>query len=346
MKNLLLASLVIVCTTACTWLSTSQATNTTNNTNTFENTYTAENRYAQDVKNFPHISIASRAVPETVIEKKDITYVRYDQRELQLDLYMPRKLAEQNATHQSKKRAPGVVLVHGGGWGSGYRTHLTPMAIELAKAGYVVTTISYRLAPEAQYPAAIYDVKAALRWLRTHADDYNVDPTRIAVGGSSAGGQIASLAGMTNGLVRFDLQAQQSDASKLVSSDAQLILNIDGLSDFTSAEARKHEDDPEKNPSAAGAWFGGNYAQKRDLWHEASPTYYVGEQSPPILFLNSAQERFHVGRDEMVQKMAIYNIPTKVVTLPDTPHTFWLYDPWVKPAADAVIEFLQTQFAN
>src|SRR5690606_18489381 len=129
-----------------------------------------------------------------------------------------------------------------------------------------------------------------LRWLRINAAQYHADPDRIAVGGSSAGGQIASLTGMTNGFVRFDPQAQFSK----VSSDAQLILNIDGLSDFTSAEARRHEDPPGKDRSSAGSWFGGNYAQKRDLWHDASPTYYVGESSPPILFLNSAQERFHV----------------------------------------------------
>jgi pectinesterase len=300
-----------------------------------ENTYTAENRFAQDVKSFPNIQIASRAVPYEVIEKKDITYVRYGNRELQLDIYIPKKLAESNTS-----TAPGVVLVHCGGWLSGYRTHLTPLAIELAKAGYVAATITYRLAPEAQYPAAVNDVKAAIRWLRSNAAEYHVDPERIAVGGSSAGGQIASLTGMTNHLARFDPQAKDSN----VSSAAQLILNIDGLSDFTSAEARKYEDVPGKGKSAAGAWFGGSYAEKRDLWHDASPTYYVGESSPPVLFLNSAQERFHVGRDEMISKMKIYGIPTKVVTLPDTPHTFWLYESWVKPASAVVIGFLDEQF--
>lgn len=302
----------------------------------YENTYTVENRFAQDVKNFPAIQIASTAVPAEVVEKKNITYVRYGARELQLDLYMPRVLAE----NTGNAPVPGVILVHCGGWRSGYRTHLTPMAIELARAGYVAATITYRLAPEAQYPAAVYDVKAAIRWLRSNATEYRVDPARIAVGGSSAGGQIASLTGMTNGLARFDPQAKGSS----VSSAVQLILNIDGLSDFTSAEARKHEDVPGKGRSSAGSWFGGSYAEKRDLWHDASPTYYVGEGSPPILFLNSAQERFHVGRDEMVAKMKIYGISSRVVTLPDTPHTFWLYEPWIKPAARVVVAFLDEQF--
>lgn len=318
--------MLITGTTACSSLSSPQ----------YENTYTVENRFAQDVKSFPAIHIASTAVPGDVIEKKNITYVRYGKRELQLDLYMPRELVDSVV----KKSAPGVVLVHCGGWRSGYRTHLTPMAIELAKAGYVVTTITYRLAPEAQYPAAIYDVKAAIRWLRTNATEYGVDSSKIAVGGSSAGGQIASLVGMTNGLIRFDPQAKDS----AVSSDAQLILNIDGLSDFSSAEARKYEDVPGVGRSSAGSWFGGSYAEKRDLWHDASPTYYVGEASPSILFLNSAQQRFHVGRDEMIGKMKIYGIPSKAVTLPNSPHTFWLYEPFIKPAAAVVVAFLDEHF--
>src|SRR5690606_23503702 len=192
------------------------------------NTYTVQNRFKQDVQNYPFIKIASREVPESVVEHKNITYVRYGERELQLDLYLPANLKPaSNNEGAAHNPVPGVILVHGGGWRSGFRTHLTPMAIELANAGYVTATISYRLAPEAQYPAAVHDVKAALRWLRSNAAQYHVDPSRIAVGGSSAGGQIASLTAVTNGLARLDPQAKQSD----VSSAAQLVLNIDGLSD-------------------------------------------------------------------------------------------------------------------
>ncbi|MBW3542700.1 MAG: alpha/beta hydrolase [Planctomycetes bacterium] len=173
--------------------------------------------------------------------------------------------------------------------------------------------------------------------LRANAGAYRVDPAKIAVGGTSAGGQIASLVGVTNGMARFDPQVTSSK----ISSTVQLILNIDGLSDFTSPEARKHEDDPRKNPSSAGSWFGGRYAEKTELWHDASPIYYVSENTPPILFLNSARERFHVGRDEMIEKLQQHNIPYRVETLPNTPHTFWLFDPWLEPAAEIVVEFLR-----
>ncbi len=294
----------------------------------FENTYTAENTYQKEVKDFPFIEIASRELPEGVIAEQDVIYVQYGRRALQLDLYRP-----EDSTAPSR---PAIVLVHGGGWRSGYRENLTPLAQALAERGIVAANISYRLAPEAQFPAAIHDVKAAIRWLRQNAEAYGVDPDKIAVGGTSAGGQIASLTGMTAGDPYFDPQ-QESSA---VSSDVQAIVNIDGLSDFTSEEARKHEDDPSKKPSAAGSWFGGRYAEQTERWHKGSPTYYVHKDMPPIFYLNSARERFGVGRDEMIAKMKPLGVPYRVERLDNTPHTFWLFDPWLQPTADEVADFL------
>jgi pectinesterase len=204
----------------------------------------------------------------------------------------------------------------------------------------VTATISYRLAGEAKYPAAIHDVKAAIRWLRSNAKKYGVNPQQIAVAGGSAGGQIASLTGVTNGLEKFDPQLHRSR----ISSDVQAIINIDGLSDFTSEAARLHEDDPRKNPSAAGFWFGGRYAEKTGLWHEASPTFYVNNNTPPILFLISAQPRFSVGHEEMIEKMKPFGIAYQVSKIPDSPHSFWLFDPWLQPSINIAEQFLNQQF--
>lgn len=293
----------------------------------FENTYTAENTYQKEVKEFPHIEVASLSVPEGVQVERDLTYVQYGLRALQLDVHRP----------MIDGTRPGVILVHGGGWRSGYRENLTPLANALAQRGFVVANISYRLAPEAQFPAAIHDVKAAIRWLRENAADYGVTPDQIAVGGTSAGGQIASLTGITAGDPYFDPQMSESTTS----SDVQAILNIDGLSDFTSEEARHFEDDPSKDPSSAGSWFGGSYAEQTERWHKGSPTYYVHAEMPPILFLNSARERFGVGRDEMIAKMEPLGIAYHVQRFDNTPHTFWLFDPWLQPTADEVAAFLR-----
>lgn len=298
------------------------------------NIYTPETTYQKLVGDYPFISIASSSVPESVIEIKNITYQRYGKRALQLDLYLPKRPAASSVS--------GIVLVHGGGWRSGYRTNFTPMAIGLAERGYVAATITYRLSGEAQYPAAIHDVKAAIRWLRKNSKKYGVNPNQIAVAGGSAGGQIASLGGVTKGLEKFDPQMKIS----AVSSDVQAIINIDGLSDFTSEAARFYEDDPRKNPSAAGAWFGGRYAEKQDLWREASPIFYVDKDTPPILFLISAQPRFSLGHKEMIEKMRPLGIPYQVSQIPNSPHSFWLFDPWLKPSVAIMHEFLLQQFSR
>lgn len=276
--------------------------------------YTAESTYAKLVKQYPHIVVASSALPDEVTAVRDLTYVRYGDRALQLDLYLPANAVA----------APAVVLVHGGGWRSGVRQNLAPMAIRLAQRGYAAATVSYRLSPEARYPAAIEDVRASVRWMRAHAPQYRVDPARIAIAGGSAGGQIASLVGVT-GSGEGALQA---------------IVNIDGLSDFTSAAARLHEDDPAKKPSSAGAWFGGRYAQKTALWHEASPLFYVNNGTPPVLFIGSAQTRFSVGREDMVSRLSASGVASRVLLMPDTPHSFWLFDPWLTPTVDAMDAFL------
>lgn len=296
-----------------------------------DNSYTAEVTYKKLVKDYPFINIASRDLPESVAEHKNLTYVNYGRRALQLDLYQPKN---------SKHKTPLVVLVHGGGWMHGYRQNLAPLAMGLAKNGYVAAVISYRLSPEAKYPAAIQDAKAAVRWLRSNAQKYGLDANHIAIAGGSAGGQIASLTGVSNGVKKFDPQAERSS----VSSDVQAIINIDGLSDFTSPAALMYENDPQKKVSAAGSWFGGSYEEKPELWKEASPINYVSKNTPPMLFIDSAQTRFSVGRDEMIERMKPLGIPYQVVFLPDTPHSFWLFDPWLAPTLKASVTFLNEQF--
>lgn len=278
--------------------------------------YTADTTYAKLVDQYPQIVVASNDVPPDVRAVRGLTYVRYGDRSLQLDLYLPRA---------ADRASPAIVLVHGGGWRSGTRRNLAPMAIRLAQRGYAAATVSYRLSPEARYPAAIADVRASVRWLRAHALQYRIDPERIAIAGGSAGGQIASLVGVTG----------SGDGA------LQAIVNIDGLSDFTSAAARKHEDDPAKKPSSAGAWFGGTYAEKTALWHEASPIFYVTARTPPVLFIGSGQTRFSVGREEMLDRLTDHGVASSVLVLPGTPHSFWLFDPWLTPTVDAMDEFLK-----
>ncbi|MGV7206412.1 alpha/beta fold hydrolase [Oxalobacteraceae bacterium A2-2] len=286
------------------------------------NTYDAQHTYAKLIKNYPAISIASSELPGGVRKVADLTYAQYGARCLKLDLYLP-------SAGRAATPLPLVVLVHGGGWSGGYRSEFVPLALGLAQRGYASATISYRLSGEARYPAAVDDVKAAVSWLRVHAAAYGLDPRRFALAGGSAGGQLASLAGVTG-----------QDSSVV-----QAIVNIDGLSDFTSPAALSSEDDPRKTPSSAGRWFGGRYAEKEALWRAASPIQYVRPGMPPILFIVSAVPRFSVGRGEMVEKMQAAGVASQVLLLPDTPHSFWMFDPWLQPTVDATADFLDRQLA-
>jgi acetyl esterase/lipase len=299
--------------------------------------YTAETTFRKLVPQYPFIRIASREVPDAVRAVKGLTYAQRGGHALQLDLYLP--APPQAGTVRAP--VPGIVFVHGGGWRAGVRDNFAPMAIRMAQRGYAAATISYRLSPEALYPAAVQDAHAAVRWMRTHAKEYGIAPDRIAIGGGSAGGQIAALAGVTDGLARFDADDRADGGTGAVSSRVQAIANIDGLSDFTTEAARRYEDDPSKQPSAAGAWFGGRYAEKAALWREASPLFYVNAQTPPVLFIVSAQARFSLGRDEMAARLREAGVASRVVQLPDTPHSFWLFDPWLAPTVEALDAFLR-----
>lgn len=276
--------------------------------------YNAETTYRKLVRDYPFIRIASAEAQAPVQLREGLVYAVRGDLALALDLYLP---------GPTGKPAPLVVLVHGGGWASGERSNMAPLAARLAARGFAAATVSYRLSGQARYPAAIDDVKEALRWLRANADGFGVDPARVAIAGGSAGGQIAALVGMTS-----------PDAVRAV-------VNIDGLSDFTSEEARKYEDDPAKNPSAAGAWFGGRYAEKAALWRDASPIAHAGKDSPPVLFIVSGVPRFSVGREAMAAKLAAHGVFTDTVALPGTPHSFWLFDPWLAPTVDAMSVFLE-----
>ena len=96
---------------------------------------------------------------------------------------------------------PLVVFIHGGGWEHGDKAgdSLNPNNLQLLWDGYAMASVNYRLAPGAIWPAQIEDCKAAIRWLRVHADQYGYDASRIAVMGESAGGQLVAMLGATSG---------------------------------------------------------------------------------------------------------------------------------------------------
>ena len=223
-------------------------------------------------------------------------------------------------------------MIFGGGWKSGDKSQNISIGQQLAAKGYVAITIEYRLSLEAQYPAAVHDVKAAIRWLRANAKKYSVDKSKIATLGMSAGGQLAALAGTTNGIAKFEGNGGNAKQS----SDVQAIVNIDGTLAFHHPEFVEGK--------VAGEWLGGMYEQKPDIWEEAAPLNHTNKNTPPIVFINSSIPRFHAGRDDMIKKLNQLGIYSEFHTLPDTPHPFWFFHPWFDSVINYTVGFLDKVF--
>ncbi len=291
--------------------------------------------FVKERKYRPYIQAVQPMLPTGIVARECLVYSSITKpdgkkRELHLNLYRP----------EGKKVLPALLMVHGGGWSSGNLTLQIPMAQQIATKGYVAIPVEYRLIPEALYPAAVDDLRNAIRWLRTHAKDFGIDTARIAISGCSAGGQLANLIGMTNG---------KGDQPNGASSKVQAVINVDGLSDFTNPEsvgrARMAREKNQK-PPVDMIWLGGTYEEQKYNWEDASPIFHVNKNSAPVCFINSSIPRFHAGRDEQIAKLDSLKIYSEMHTFDDTPHPFWLFHPWFTPTVDVMVKFLDKTFLN
>jgi len=292
-----------------------------------DTSFTLDNTARNVLKQYPRAKVVEPKLPAGVTAHENLVYARDGGRQLHLDLFTPLK--------KSPKGYPGVLLIHGGGWRSGYRQMEWPMAQHLAAQGYVTATVEYRLSTEALYPTGIHDLKAAIRWLKGNAAKYNINPRKIAVYGCSAGGELAAFLGTTGDMKKFE--GSLGDLRQ--SSRVQAVVDVDGVLDFTDPAESAKDTIPEK-PSAGKAWFGASFKDNPALWREASPINYISEKTAPILFVNSSLPRFHAGRDEGIGKMKKLGIYSEVHTIPDTPHPFWLFHPWFDEAFGYIVTFL------
>lgn len=295
-----------------------------------DTSYSPYSAWVKIKKQYPDVTPVKPQLPEGVKAERNIVYAMlthtpYGKRKLHLDLFRPEKPGNY----------PALVLVFGGGWRSGSKEAQVPMAQQIAAKGYVTAAIEYRLSPEALYPAAVYDIKAAIRYLRANAAKYGIDPDKIAITGSSAGGQLAALTGMTSGIKKFE----GDEGNNNVSSAVQAIIDMDGILDFRTPEESASDNVPGRR-SAGAYWFGKTFKEDSALWIEASPIEYAGRNTPPILFINSAQPRFHAGRDSVISVLNKFNIYTEVHTIPNSVHSFWQVHPWFDETVGYMVEFL------
>ncbi len=296
-----------------------------------DTSYTLYSASKKMLKKFPDAKLVTRNLPQNIQEKSNLVYAKIGKREIHLNIFYP---------INSKKNLPSVLMIYGGGWRSGDTSLIIPMAERLAAKGFVTVTPEYRLSPEALFPAAVLDLKAAVRWIRANADKYNIDKNKIAAYGCSAGGQLAALLGTTNGNAKFE---GGNEGNKKFSSDIQAIIDVDGVVDFFGKGSEEVKNNADK-PGAAHLWFGVSAKENPQVWKEAGAINYTNKKTPPIVFINSAVQRFHAGRDEMIQLLKKYKIYYEVHTFPNTIHTFWLFHPWFEKTLDYTSNFLNKVF--
>jgi acetyl esterase/lipase len=261
-------------------------------------------------------------VPANVEVRRDIVYAEYGPRRMKLDVYLP-----PNAGARANRA--GVLVVRGGGWRTGDKEFFGFIAGQLAKEGFVAASVEYRTSAEATFPAAVYDVKAAVRWLRAHAGMYGVDPSAIGAIGGSAGAHLVALLATSSGVK--DLEGNGGNA--LVSSQVQAVVAMACVCVIDAREAQASE--------TVRDFLGSTEARTAQA---ASPVTYVSSRSAPLLLLHSPTDPV-VPFEQSVEIEKRYRRAGAQVTLikidaPET-HAFWNQTAYFPQTITRASEFLR-----
>jgi acetyl esterase/lipase len=189
------------------------------------------------------------------------------------------------------KPLPAVLFITGGGFMDAPKTKFIGQRVDMARAGYVVASIDYRVVPMVTFPGPLEDVKTAVRYLRTNAAKFGIDPAKIAVMGESAGGYYAAMAATTNGVKEFDKGEYLNQ-----SSDVQAAVDLYGLSDLTKVgdDFSKEVKASHMSPAIPEAMLvngipfqaGGSILSNPEKAKKANPITYISKQTPPFLLMN------------------------------------------------------------
>ena len=221
-----------------------------------------------------HLLQAAHAA-EVEPARKDIVYAVVDWNELKLDLYLPKNAAKPKL----------LVWVHGGAWRGGSKSDM-PLD-GLVEAGYAIASVDYRLSPVAPFPAQVHDIKAAIRFLRAHADEFGYDRRHIGIAGSSAGAHLAALVGVTNG--HGELEGSVGEHLK-EDSNVQAIVSLYGMSNLTTILAQSTPHGLKVRVPALQLLLGGQPDEKPELARLASPVFHVDAKDPPLLLIHGDQD--------------------------------------------------------
>ncbi len=264
--------------------------------------------------------------PEDVREIKDIEYGRVGDRALTLDIDLPK---------HPRGPVPGLIFIHGGAWKGGERTIYHYYTRRFAQRGYAAATVSYRLSGEATYPAAIHDVKCAVRWMRAHAAEYGIDPERLAAIGGSAGGHLAMMIGYC------DAPHLEGDAGHAgVSSEVAAVVNFYGPVDLTTEMGQK--------ASVVKQFLATSYDQNPKRYEEASPLTHLDAHDPPTLIVHGTlDDVVPVDQaDLLAKRLGELGIAHEYARLEGWPHTLDAARPANDYCQELMLRFFDEHLAD
>lgn len=278
-----------------------------------------------------------RARRRAIVRRRNVTFRRVAGTTLRLDVTTPAEPLAEGV------RRPALVQIHGGGWVIGdKREQGLPLIKRMASNGWVCFNVNYRLSPGATWPDHLVDCKAAIAWIRAHADEYGIDPDFIAVTGGSAGGHLAAMVGLTGNDPSLQPGFEEADCS------VQAAVPFYGIYDFTN---RLGTSGPEMRE-----WLLQRFVMKRffdeepEAFSAASPLDRIHPGSPPFLVVHGDLDTLAPVEDArlFVERLAeVSHEPVFYAELPGAQHAFEIFtSPRARRALDGVQRFLFECYAR
>lgn len=273
----------------------------------------------------PTLFLYGQAPTET-----DIVYATVGDHSLTLDLYLP----------QHTDTPALIVWVHGGAWHSGSKAN-PPLG--LLDAGFALASVGYRRSVEAVFPAQVFDIKAAIRYLRAHAEKYGYTAENIAIWGASAGGHLAALVGTTNN--HAELEGTLGD-HRDESSSVQAIIDFFGPTNFLTILEQSTPHGLSVRAPALALLLGKPLDQAVDLAQLASPVFHVDESDPPLFMLHGDQDiQVPINQSHELEGHYVeYGLDVRFDVVHGAGHT---NDPYFSPEyIDLIADFLSRVFSD
>ena len=272
---------------------------------------------------------ASTTVPPRIT--KDIPYTSDSTGSYRADLYQP----------SSPGSSPALILIHGGSWRSGHKTELRKLALDLAAHGYVCFSIDYDTHPRS-FPYSWQESRAAVAFVRSHAAEYHVDPARIGVLGTSAGGQLAALVAVAPGgpasLSKTTADASPGgDASSAASTtpSAKASAAIAGSATIPVAAAVIYNGGYDLHPKAylLRRYLGGRCDAIPAVCKDASPDDHIHAGAPPIFVGHGTADHLipYSQATGFIERLRAAGDPVTPFAATGAGHSYWRSRKWYEP---------------